>query len=134
MGGWDWVEGDEQGCVTTVEAYNPRTNTWRSCLPLSQRRCCAVTGVVGGRLVVAGGYVGSGFLTSAEAYNPTGWTTLPPLPHATYGATACVLNGRLYVMGGFLCDKLQVLEMSEENEFSWTVKACLLYTSPSPRD
>ena len=38
-------------------------------------------------------------------------------------ATACVLNGRLYVMGGYECNQLQVLEMSEENEFNWTVKA-----------
>ena len=40
-------------------------------------------------------------------------------------ATACVLNGRLYVMGGHGCNKLQVLEMSEENEFTWTAKADL---------
>ena len=81
--------------------------------------------IVGGRLVVAGGYGGRGFLTSVEAYTPTGWTPLPPLPHAASEATACVLNGRLYVMGGVECNKLQVLEMSEENEVSWTVKADL---------
>ena len=121
-----WVMGgyDGENALATVEAYNPRTNTWRSCLPLSQRRRDAVAGVVGGRLVVAGGYA-DGFddLTSVEAYTPTGWTPLPPLPHAASGATACVLNGRLYVMGGFGSNKLQVLEMSDENGFSWTVKA-----------
>ena len=46
-----------------------------------------VAGVVGGRVVVAGrrGGRASGFvdLTSVEAYTPTGWTPLPPLPHAT---------------------------------------------------
>ena len=36
-----------------------------------------------------------------------------------------MLNGRLYVMGGDDCNKLQVLEKSEENGFSWTVKAQL---------
>ena len=122
--------GHDNGMVplATVEAYNPRTNTWRSCLPLSQRRMGAVAGVVGGRLVVAGGFASGGFggrITSVEAYTPTGWTPLPPLPHATTAATACVLNGRLYVMGGIFCNKLQVLEMSEENEFVWTVKADL---------
>ena len=122
MGGWDGMK-----CLATVEAYNPRTNTWRSCLPLGQPRTEAVAGVVGGRLVVAGGYGGPdvGILTSVEAYTPTGWTPLPPLPHATNEATACVLNGRLYVMGGMGCNKVQVLEMSEENEFAWTVKADL---------
>ena len=122
MGGYD----DGGNGLATVEAYNPRTNTWRSCLPLSQRRMCAVAGVVGGRLVVAGGSSdGVGHLTSVEAYTPTGWTPLPPLPHTTYLATACVLNGRLYVMGGVDCNKLQVLGYSEENGFSWTVKADL---------
>ena len=123
MGGCDII--NDENSLATVEAYNPRTNTWRSCLPLSQRRSGAVAGVVGGRLVVAGGHGGSGRLTSVEAYTPTGWTPLPPLPHAVYKATACVLNGRLCVMGGVGCNTLQVLEMSEENEYSWTVKADL---------
>ena len=82
--------------------------------------------VVGGHLVVAGGYAeGLGHLTSVEAYTPTGWTPLPPLPHYACDATACVLDGRLYVLGGVDCNKLQVLEMSEENGFAWTVKADL---------
>ena len=44
------------------------------------------------------------------------------MPHRVFDATACVLNGRFYVLGGYDCNKLQVLEMSEENEFSWSVK------------
>ena len=38
MGGYD----DDENPLATVEAYDPRTNTWRSCLPLSQRRARAV--------------------------------------------------------------------------------------------
>jgi hypothetical protein len=127
-----WVMGGVGGAVSevaTVEAYNPRTNTWRVCLPLSQRRQSAVAGVVGGLLVVAGGLGHDGVLTSVEAYTPTGWTPLPPLPYAVYEATACVVGGRLYVMGGRECAWLQVLEMTEENQFSWSVKAGL----PAPR-
>ena len=123
-----WVMGGVGGAVSevaTVEAYNPRTNTWRVCLPLSQRRQSAVAGVVGGLLVVAGGLGHDGVLTSVEAYTPTGWTPLPPLPHAVYEATACVVGGRLYVMGGRECNRLQVLEMTEENQFSWSVRADL---------
>ena len=113
-----WVMGGriDGSQLATVEAYNPHTNTWRSCLPLSQRRFGAVAGVVSGRLVVAGGFGGFardlGSLRSVEAYTPTGWTMLPPLPHAADDATACVVNGRLYVMGGRDCNKLQVLDMS----------------------
>ena len=48
------------------------------------------------------------------------------MPHKTAGATACVLNGRLYVMGGWdSSNKLQVLEMTEENGLAWTMKADL---------
>ena len=123
-----WVMGGENRrpyaiYLWTVEAYNPRTNTWRSCLPLSQPRAGAIAGVVGGRLVIAGGCAPFAPLTSVEAYTPTGWAPLPPLPHAANGATACVLRGQLYVMGGWDSNKLQVLAMSEENQFSWTVKA-----------
>ena len=47
------------------------------------------------------------------------------MPHAASLATACVLNGRLYVIGGYLSNKLQVLEMTEENGLSWSCKADL---------
>ena len=39
--------------------------------------------------------------------------------------TACVLNGRLHVTGGWGSNKHQVLEMTEENGLAWTVKADL---------
>ena len=95
---------------------------------MRQRREAAVAGVVSGRLVVAGGWCdghGDACLTSAEAYTGTEWTPLTPMPHAAYMATACVLNGRLYVMGGYDSNKHQVLEMTEENGLAWTVKADL---------
>ena len=129
-----WVMGGSANAINTatVEAYNLRTKTWRSCLPMSQRRMDAVAGVVGGRLVVAGGLAEHPnphnnlmvHLSSVEAYTPTGWIALPPLPYARNGFAASVLNGRLYVMGGE-SKKLQVLATSEETEFSWTVKADL---------
>ena len=121
-----WVMGGEYGGpLATVEVYSPKTNSWRSCTPMSQRRTGAVAGVVNGRLVVAGGYCGHHDLTSAEAYTGIGWTPLPPMPHAALFATACVLNGRLYVIGGVGSNRLQVLEMTEENGLSWSRKADL---------
>ena len=113
--------------LAAVEVYSPKTNSWRSCTPMNQRRAGAVAGVVGGRLVVAGGKCDGRRLSSVEAYTGTGWTPLPPMPHATYLATACVLNGRLYVIGGVDRNRprLQVLEMTEENGLSWSCKADL---------
>ena len=97
MGGYD----DRWNYLATVEAYNLRTNTWRSCLPLSQRRTVpSPASSVAAWSSRAAMVVVVAALTSVEAYTPTGWTPLPPLPHAAGEATACVLNGRLYVMGG----------------------------------
>ena len=89
---------------------------------MSHRRSLAVAGVVSGCLVVAGGYCDGHRLSSAEAYTGTGWTPLPPMPHAASSATACVLNGRLYVIGGRHNNKLQVLEMTAETGLYWSRK------------
>ena len=119
-----WVMGgvDSDAYLATVEVYSPKTNSWRSCTPMSQRRWDAVAGVVGGRLVVAGGYCDGLWdrLSSVEAYTGTGWTQLPPMPHEAYDAPACVLNGRLYVIGGMYSNRLQVLAMTEEDGLSWS--------------
>ena len=71
----------------------------------------AVAGVVGGRLVVAGGLVLA--LTSVEAHTPTGG---PARSCRTLFRPRRVLNGRLYVWA-HQCNKLQVLQYSEENDF-----------------
>ena len=34
MGG----EDDDRNALATVEVYSPKTNSWRSCTPMSQRR------------------------------------------------------------------------------------------------
>ena len=120
MGGYD--DGNE---LATVEVYSPKTNSWRSCTPMSQRRFGPVAGVVGGRLVVAGGICAGQILTSVEAYTGTGWTPLPPMPH---DAPWC--HG-VRAERAALCDRraqaarLQVLETPEENGLSWSCKADL---------
>ena len=123
-----WVMGgtdDDGNDLAMVEVYSPKANSWRSCTPMNQRRWGAVAGVVGGRVVVAGGFCDGEFLSSAEAYTGTGWTPLPPMPHEATWATACVLNGRLHVMGGHESNTHQVLQTTEENGLAWTVKADL---------
>ena len=138
-----WVMGGmnaNKHVMATVQVYDPKTNSWRGVRPMRENRSHAVAGIVGGRLVVAGGFASVTVaaargpvcerLASVEAYTGTEWVPLPSMPYAVAQATACVLNGRFYVMGGSGGDggedlpssKLQVLEMTE-NGFEWTVKA-----------
>ena len=59
-------------------------------------RCGAVAGVVGGRVVVAGGAAAARPPHVRRGLRGGGrWAPLPPLPHAAVHATACALNGRL---------------------------------------
>jgi hypothetical protein len=101
--------------LATVEAYDPRRNTWRLLPPMGQGRQGAVCGVVGGVLVVTGGgSLHGGSLASAEAFSPaTGWTPLPPMPHEAWSAAACVVGGRLYVAGGVSSRTLQMWDGAE---------------------
>ena len=120
-----WVlggRGENGRALPSVEVWNPQANSWRSSPSFRQARSWHVGGVVGGSLVIAGGY-GDFYasLASAEAFSPaTGWTSLPPMPRAAYLATAVVLGGRLYVAGGLGCDKLQMWDGT-----AWTLKADL---------
>ena len=119
-------------CISSAasDVYK-RQNSWRSCTPMRQPRCGAVAGVVGGRLVVAGGYnFYEKGLSSAEAWSPgrNRWIRLPRMPYdTTWEATACVLNGRLHVFSGTIdssSSKHQVLERRGK-QFRWIVKADL---------
>ena len=128
MGG----EVDRRGTLTnTVEAYNLRTNEWRSCAPMSEPRGHFAVGVVGGRVVVAGGKGRAGghlrCLDSAEAYDPATetWTRLPQLPHATRLPAACVLGGCLYLAGGTQGGENQLNHLQMYDGTGWTLKAAL---------
>ena len=92
---------------------------------MSQRRSSAFAGVVGGRLVVAGGLENDlGLLSSAELPG-TGWTPAPAYSHSLLCHGVRAEQAAIYV-SGMGSNKLQVLEMTEENGLAWTVKADLL--------
>ncbi len=78
--------------------------------PLPTPRNHAVSGVIGGKLYVAGGR-GPGHeaedahnLSATEAYDQATdtWASLPDLPTARSGGAGAVLGGKLYVLGGGL--------------------------------
>src|SRR5687767_1834089 len=99
--------------VTSVEAYNPVTDTWRAVAPLPLSRVYANgAGVIGGRIYVTGGAgcdspIGNCRETSTlyifdPAAGPMGtWTAGPQMPFIIEGGTAGVINNQLYVLAGW---------------------------------
>jgi len=87
--------------VSTVEAYDPATDTWTTLSPMPTARGGLVAAEVNGIIYAIGSGIGVGSST-VEAYDPVSdtWTTKSPMPTPRVFCAASVVNGRIYVMGG----------------------------------
>lgn len=103
------------GAMTTLDfraigdvwAWNPATDagwTTRASMPAGTERGSAIVGVLGDRVILAGGLRG-GAVAEVSAFDPatdTWDTALPPLPQPRDHACGGVIGGTLYVAGGRL--------------------------------
>jgi N-acetylneuraminic acid mutarotase/fibronectin type 3 domain-containing protein len=123
--------------VTTVQMYNPSTDTWttKANMPTA-RRYCAAAAVDGIIYVIGGSYKTASTTTTAlainEAYNPAtdSWTTKASLPVALHGVTASVANGKIYVIGGATVSngtgtRVNTVYMYDPSSNTWTQKASM---------
>ncbi|CAM4550616.1 unnamed protein product [Lepidochelys kempii] len=75
--------------------------------PMMEERAGHIMEALGGRLYVAGGLCwhdgGSTDQLACEVYSPStdAWVRLSPLPQAHVGGASAVLQGELYVLGGY---------------------------------
>ncbi|HWO22254.1 MAG TPA: kelch repeat-containing protein [Kofleriaceae bacterium] len=105
IGGVIYLAGGlRSGAVAQVSSYTPATDTWDTSLPpLPQNNDHGCGGVVGGKLYVTGGRMGTTASRSSQVfeYTPGGaWATKAPMPTAR-GGTACgVIGDRILVVGG----------------------------------
>ena len=88
-----------------VERLDPVTGVCTALPPLLGRRMAFASDTLAdGRVVLAGGYGGGGYLASAEVYDPAAGisTALPPMSRARDDAAGVVLDdGRFAVIGGY---------------------------------
>lgn len=120
LGGTDWAQPNNT-VISTVEAYDPRTNTWTGVAPMPTPRLqLAATTGRDGRIYALGGWRDFVPLTTVEAYNPQTdtWEALPPMTTARSGlAAATGRDGRIYAIGG---DADGTVEIYDPDSGAWT--------------
>ena len=99
---------NEGKTMSTVEYYNPKTDTWRTASPLPERLDHAAAAVYNGTLYVVGGYAREGFPGHPNPsdrlyiYNPSSdkWDEGKSMSQGRGALTANFINGTLYAVGG----------------------------------
>lgn len=98
--------GAGHSVVTTVQVYDPVSDTWSLAAPLPEGRAAVGLAVVDDYLYCFGGltepYWWGRTSTSAFRYDPAldRWTVLAPMPVARSNFTIGVLDGKIYCAGG----------------------------------
>jgi len=110
---------DYDNPLDCVEAMDLETMNWStlSSMKTARHGCCA--GVVGGFVIVAGGFDESEELSSAELYNPSiqHWMDLPDMNFPHYHGAMAVVGKKAYVFGGREQKSVEVFDLETH---TWT--------------
>jgi len=128
---------DGEKALETVEKYDVDADTWSFAPPLPNGPCMGgATVVVDEHILVIGGSTGgekpeilstvSCFNTTHGAYEPgvRHGTPIPPLPTPRMSSSAAVINGQVYVAGGFTGEEhVDVVERLNPQSGVWQTLA-----------
>ena len=122
---------------STVEEYNPTTDTWTEKSPMPTARWTHSACAVDGRIYVIGGAGSDSYpttaddnVTSVEMYDPATdtWTQVSSVPRPMILSSSAVIDGEIYVMGGDFEDFGQRVDKYDPKTNTWTRKADMLST------
>lgn len=88
---------------SSVECWDPVTNTWTSLGRMNECRSTLGTVVLAGELYALGGYNGQSCLQSVEKYIPKAkeWQPVAPMIKTRSCFAGAVLDGMIYAIGGY---------------------------------
>ena len=125
-----------------VEEYDPKTDIWTVKGPMRTPRYRSLNVTPNGKIYVIGGRLAADgragdFVSNVEEYDPATntWTERKPWQSPRAYASACTLDGKIYVMGGLLViDGKETTIAGDVEEYdpiadTWTPKAPM----PTPR-
>ena len=122
----------EAGALSTVQEYDPVTNTWAKKADMPTPRSSLSAAVVDGKIYAMGGSGGNQIAIGVvEEYDPVTdtWLGRADMPTARKNLSTAVLNGKIYAFGGD--DGGEFLDVVEEYDATadrWTRKG----TMPAP--
>ncbi len=107
IGGGETSGGNYSGttALSTVEEYNPATDTWTTKSAMPTARFGHSASVVDGRIYVIGGAPSCpwcGTILTLEVYEPATdtWTRKGDIPRPIITASTSVVDGKIYAIGG----------------------------------
>jgi len=128
IGGYDGRE-----IVSTVEEYDPATDTWTKKTDMPTPRYVLAVSAVNGKIYAIGGGFFEKPLSAVEEYDPTTdtWTKKADMPIATENVSGNVVNGKVYIIGG-IADKMPISTVQEYDPATdtWARKTDM----PTPRE
>jgi N-acetylneuraminic acid mutarotase len=124
--------GRAKGTRSTVEEYDPVTDTWTQKAGMPTRRSALSTSVVNGKIYAIGGSDHPKVFSTMEMYDPVTdkWTQKADMRTARMGLSTSVVNGKIYAIGGYnLVEDFLTVEMYDPATDMWVKKADM----PTPR-
>ena len=116
IGGWKPGAQPDGIQLSTVEEYEPTTDTWTTKTDMAIARVRLSTSVVNGKIcAIGGGGKGVTLFPTVEEYEPLTdtWTKKADMPTARLSHSASVVNGKIYAIGG--SDGITVFPTVEED-------------------
>jgi N-acetylneuraminic acid mutarotase len=127
IGGWGGSKS-----LSTVEEYDPVTDTWTKKADMLTPRGYLATSAVNGKVYAIGG---SDFVDGKVVYLPTveeydtmtdTWTKKADMLTPRFAHSISVVNGKIYVIGGWIEWAISTVEEYDPAMDTWTKKADML--------
>jgi len=131
IGGWGYY----LIYFSTIEEYDPSADIWTTKSPMPTTRHGHTSNSVNGKIYVIGGiedqivpYYSDYITNTVLEYDPEKdtWTYKASMPTKRYHHTSCVVNGKIYVIGGAdyeaTCIRLNIVEEYDPATDTWTTK------------
>jgi len=115
--------------LSTVEEYDPATDTWTRKADMPTGKTYFSTSAVNGKIYAIGGTRAGGqnHVSSVEEYDPATdtWTRKADMPTARSGFTTSTVNDKIYAIGGWVGSStyLSTVEEYDPVTDTWTTKS-----------